>query len=74
MRELRACVLADLPPPADSGAPWTVSGHALVEAYQRCAKAPAAAGDFRALCHELARPVAEDPSLVVITASPGGAP
>ncbi|AFE04299.1 hypothetical protein COCOR_01804 [Corallococcus coralloides DSM 2259] len=78
MQKLRACVLADLPPPEQAGGDWTVSAYVFVEAYQRCQQASGAASgtdDFRALGRDLARPLTEDPSRVRITAEPpGGAP
>ncbi|GHG70935.1 hypothetical protein [Comamonas sp. JC664] len=75
-KALRTCVLAGLPPPTAPGAAWTVPGHALVEAYQRCLESPdtASAEDFHALCQDLARPSSDDPSRVHITDAPGGEP
>ncbi|AKQ68326.1 hypothetical protein A176_005238 [Myxococcus hansupus] len=75
-KALRTCVLAELPPPSTPDAAWTVTGHALVEAYQRCLKAPdaASAEAFHALCRDLARPMGDDPSRVLITDAPGGEP
>ena len=75
-KELRTCVLRELPPPGDASAEWTVSGYVLVEAYVKCKEATGAgtSADFRTLVRDLARPLEGDASRLRILVSPGEVP
>ena len=75
-KELQACVLRELPPPADASTEWTVSGYVLVEAYVKCKEASGAAApaDFRAMMEDLARPLEGDASRLRMLVSPGVVP
>ncbi|MCP3060414.1 hypothetical protein LXT21_16665 [Myxococcus sp. K38C18041901] len=74
---LQRCIVTRLPPPTGSAEPtWSVSGLALVGAYQACESSAeaATAADFRQVVQGLARWEAEDLTRVRLTPPEEAAP